>query len=111
MPVPDDRALAVTEVKAIRESLWVDYKAAALALGWDRAIAPAPSFPSVTSPADFALLRNELPPLAPALMPCGDEKMPYFLFSRGTKPENGFPLFFHTHGGGSTDAELDHPHA
>lgn len=111
MTVPDDRTLTAAEIDAIRESLWADYKTAALALGWDREIAPAPSFPSVASPADLAPLRGELPPLAPALMPCGDEKMPYFLFSRGTKPEQGFPLFFQTHGGGSTDAKLENPHA
>ena len=109
--VPDERSLSAADAKAAHDALWADYKTAALALGWDREIAPAPAFPSLESPRDFAKRRGELPKLAPAVMPCGDEKMPYFLFSRGEKPANGFPLFFQTHGGGSTDSKLEHPHA
>jgi hypothetical protein len=108
--VPGDRALDGAEAAAVRDALWADYKAAAIALGWDSKIGPAPSFPSLESPREFAARRNELPKLEPAVISAGDETMPYFLFSRGDKPEGGFPMFFQTHGGGSTDAKLPHPH-
>jgi poly(3-hydroxybutyrate) depolymerase len=108
--VPDDRALDAKQAAAARDVLWAEYKAAALALGWDRRIAPAPAFPSLASPREFKDRRDELPQLQPAVMPADGENMPYFLFSRGEKPAAGFPLFLQMHGGGSTDEKLPHPH-
>ncbi|MGA0846388.1 MAG: hypothetical protein ACO3RV_07595, partial [Luteolibacter sp.] len=98
-----------------RKTLWSTYKKAAQELGWDQQIAEAPQFPKLPSLEEFQRMpadeRPEIPALTAATIPCGEETMPYLLFSRGERPQNGYPLFFQTHGGGSTDSKLDHPHA
>lgn len=111
---PAGEALSSADAVTTQDALWKTYKDAAVALGWDKEIADnmrCPKLPPMEelqkmAPAD----RPKLPPFSPSVMPCGAETMPYFLFSRGEKPEKGWPLFFQTHGGGSTDEKLSGPH-
>jgi hypothetical protein len=114
-PLPGVRTLSAREVADARRALWADSKAAAIQLGWDKEIAPAPACPKLPSLEEFQALprdqRPQLPKFEPASIPCGGETMPYFLFSRGDRPANGFPLFIQTHGGGNTDEKLPNPHA
>lgn len=113
-PMPADRALGTAEIADARAGLWSAYKAAAIELGWDKEIAAAPAVPKLPPLEELQKLpaekRPQLPELKPSVIPCGEEKMPYFLFSRGERPKNGYPLFFQTHGGGSTNEKLPHPH-
>jgi hypothetical protein len=109
-----DRTLAAGETVAAHSGLWAAYKAAAMELGWDKEIIEATEVPALPPMEEFRNLpadqRPELPEFKPGVIPCGGERMPYLLFSRGDRPENGYPLFFQTHGGGSTNDKLPHPH-
>jgi hypothetical protein len=109
-----DRKLAAGELPAAHASLWAAYKAAAIELGWDKEITEAPKVPPLPPMEEFRKLpadeRPKLPEFKPGVIPCGGERMPYLMFSRGERPENGYPLFFQTHGGGSTNDNLPHPH-
>jgi poly(3-hydroxybutyrate) depolymerase len=50
--------------------------------------------------------------LSPGEYPIADGlDMPYFVFSRGEKPEGGWPLVIAMHGGGGTSDKLPNPHA
>ncbi|MEO5714380.1 MAG: hypothetical protein ABIT37_12910 [Luteolibacter sp.] len=114
MPLPDNRTLAARETADAQASLWADYKAAALAIGWDKEIAPAPVVPKMPSVEELRKLppgeRPPQPQFEASVIPCGGETMPYLLFSRGERPAKGFPMFIQTHGGGSTDEKLAGPH-
>lgn len=109
------KALSAAQAEAEKERLWAAYKAAAIKLGWDQELAENIGFPTLPSREEMAKLtpeeRPKLPKLDAAMMPAGEENMPYFLFSRGERPESGWPLYFQTHGGGSTDEKLAGPHA
>lgn len=112
---PERASLAAAETKSTRDALWADYKAAAIELGWDKEIAENVEMPPLPSAEEMKKMapeeRPQLPPLKAQMLPCGNETMPYLLFSRGKRPEKGWPLFFQTHGGGSTDEKLSAPHA
>lgn len=114
-PFPDARVLGAKETAAAQTALWADYKAAAIELGWDKEIAPATVCPVLPSMAELKTMapdkRPKMPTFTASVMPCGNETMPYLLFSRGERPAKGFPLFFETHGGGGTDQKLANPHA
>lgn len=111
---PTRDALTAEETKAARNDLWADYKAAAIELGWDKEIADNVEVPTLPTPDEMKTLppdqRPKLPPFKASMLPCGEETMPYLLFSRGKRPETGWPLFFQTHGGGGTDKKLSGPH-
>jgi poly(3-hydroxybutyrate) depolymerase len=101
--------LSAGEVGSTQQKLWARYKAAAIALGWDKEMLTpeAPPIPPKREPG-----KKPAPvPIKAGVIPCGGEKMPYVYLKRGGRPANGFPLFFQTHGGGSTDEKLAHPHA
>ncbi len=113
---PDDEVLdSAAEVDERRAGLWAAYAAAARSLGWDRELnAPQEAGPLPTRDDLARMPADERPPMPQfeaGVLAAGDERMPYFLFTRGERPASGFPLFFQTHGGGSTDQELEHPHA
>ena len=108
-PLKDSRPLrSKTETEQVKTALWAEYKAAAIELGWDKEILENHALPSPLSREDLAKIAQQFPI---GMISCGDEKMPYHLFSRGEKPTHGYPLFFQTHGGGGTDQKLPHPHA
>jgi hypothetical protein len=111
---PKRDAMNAEETSAARKELWADYKAAAVELGWDKEIAANVEMPALPTPEEMRKLppdqRPKMPPLQASILSCGDETMPYLLFSRGKRPEKGWPLFFQTHGGGSTDQKLPGPH-
>lgn len=111
---PQHAALAAKDVAAMQTALWADYKAAAVELGWDKDLAGNTAFPKLPPMAEFLKMpaeeRPKIPPFKASIMPCGEETMPYLLFSRGERPEKGWPLFFQTHGGGGTDQKLGSPH-
>ncbi|MFM7181152.1 MAG: hypothetical protein ACKO2G_06775 [Verrucomicrobiales bacterium] len=111
---PQEKTLTTTEVTSTQATLWADYKAAAIELGWDKELAENPAIPNLPSMAELRKMppdqRPEIPPFKASIMPCGEETMPYLLFSRGERPEKGWPLFFQTHGGGGTEKKLSSPH-
>jgi hypothetical protein len=111
---PQQRPLAAKDTAAAQTALWAAYKAAAIELGWDKELAASPALPKLPSMAELRAMpadeRPEIPPFKAAIMPCGEETMPYLLFSSGERPEKGWPLFFQTHGGGATDNKLSGPH-
>ncbi len=115
IPLADSKVLSVSETEAAQAALWADYKAAALELGWDKGITGTPELPKMPTMAELNAMpadeRPKIPPFKAATIPCGEETMPYLLFSQGKRPEKGWPLFFQTHGGGSTDEKLPDPHA
>jgi hypothetical protein len=112
---PRQESLTTGDTAAIRSALWADYKTAAIELGWDKEIAGNTELPKLPTMAELNAMpaekRPKIPPFTASVIPCGDETMPYLLFSRGERPEKGWPLFFQTHGGGSTDQKLPGPHA
>ena len=112
--LPAGSALSALEATAARDQLWGSYKEAATGLGWDKELAENVRIPRLPTQEEMAEMepgqRPKLPAFKPSVMPCGTETMPYFLFSRGEKPAGGWPLFFQTHGGGSTDKKLPGPH-
>lgn len=112
---PAPHPLPAKDTEATQATLWADYKAAAIELGWDKEIAPTTVCPPMPPMEKLQTMKPEERPKMPAFtaanMPCGGENMPYLLFSRGGRPDKGFPLFFQTHGGGGTDQKLDNPHA
>lgn len=109
-----DRSLSAAEVAATQAALWSDYKNAAIALGWDKQIAAPATVPPLPSYEEFAKLprnqRPKMPKFQGAEISCGGETMPYITLTKGDKPAKGWPLFFQTHGGGSTDDKLPGPH-
>jgi hypothetical protein len=113
-PFAGQGSLASEEAAAALTALWEDYKAAAVELGWDKEIAANVEMPDLPKPEEMKNMppeqRPKPPPLKASMLSCGDETMPYLLFSRGKRPESGWPLFFQTHGGGSTDQKLPGPH-
>ena len=113
-PFAGQGSLASEEAAAARTALWAAYKAAAVELGWDKEIAANVEMPELPAPEEMKNLppdkRPKLPPFRASMLPCGEETMPYLLFSRGKRPEKGWPLFFQTHGGGGTDQKLSGPH-
>ena len=114
-PPNDPRTLGSgRETEQALTELWADYKAAAIELGWDKELIENQVVPPLPPMEELAKLapedRPQIPQFKAGVIPCGDEKMPYLLFSRGEKPAKGYPLFFQTHGGGSTDQKLPHPH-
>lgn len=112
--LPVGGGLSTTDAAAAKDQLWGAYKAAAVELGWDKELAENMRIPRLPTREEMAKMdpaeRPKLPPFKASVMPCGTETMPYLLFSRGEKPERGWPLFFQTHGGGSTDEKLSGPH-
>lgn len=112
-PLPQQRPLAAKDTAATQAALWVDYKAAAVELGWDKEISPTTVVPSLPTMAEISAMpaekRPQLPPFTATIMPCGEETMPYLLISRGKRPAKGWPLFFQTHGGGGTDKKFKGP--
>lgn len=108
-PVAQDRRLTSGEVAEVQKKLWNDYKSAAVALGWDKDL-----LMPVTPPTPPKAQPGKRPPqisLTAGKLPCGGETMPYVYIKHGERPKAGRPLFFQTHGGGSTDQKLPHPHA
>lgn len=114
-PLPKDEILADKEIVDAQETLWAAYKAAAISLGWDKEISPTAVCPKLPSIEEFSKLppdqRPKLPAFQASEIQCGQETMPYLLFSRGDRPAKGFPLFIQTHGGGGTGDKLPNPHA
>lgn len=109
---PAARPLSAAEVAAAEASLWADYRAAAIKLGWDRdPIAPTPvDLRAVVAKARAAGGRVALPEFPHGELAAGPERMPYRFLARGARPPAGYPLFIQMHGGGSTDDKLDGPH-
>jgi hypothetical protein len=111
---PQQGTLAAKDTAAAQAALWADYKAAAMEMGWDKDIAESPALPKLPPMAELNAMpaeeRPKIPPFKPGIISCGEETMPYLLFSRGERPEKGWPLFFQTHGGGGTDKKLKSPH-
>lgn len=105
--------LDAKEVAGVQAALWADYKAAAIELGWDKQIAESPALPKLPTMAEIRAMpadeRPKIPPFKATIIPCGEETMPYLLFSRGERPDGGWALFFQTHGGGGTDKKFDGP--
>ena len=110
---PPQDPLAATATAAAQAALWADYKAAAIELGWDQDLAESPALPKLPTMAELSAMpaeeRPKLPPFKATIISCGDETMPYLLFSKGERPEKGWPLFFQTHGGGGTDKKFNGP--
>ena len=106
--------LSKSEATTSQSTLWQSYKEAAIELGWDKDLAENMLCPKMPTMEEMKKMspdeRPKLPPFKASVISCGKETMPYFLFSRGEKPANGWPLFFQTHGGGSTDEKLSGPH-
>ncbi|MEN9360977.1 MAG: hypothetical protein RL095_2512 [Verrucomicrobiota bacterium] len=113
--LPRERTLRAKEVASAQTALWADYKNAAVALGWDKQISAPAAVPPLPSYEEFSKLprhqRPKIPQFAASSLPCGTENMPYITLTKGQKPAQGWPLFFQTHGGGSTDDKLPGPHA
>ncbi len=111
---PQQGTLAAKDIAALQAALWADYKAAAMEIGWDKDIAPLTEVPKLPSMKELSAMpaaeRPKIPPFQATIISCGEETMPYLLFSRGDRPEKGWPLFFQTHGGGGTDKKLSSPH-
>lgn len=110
---PAPRSLTAAETAAAHAELWADYRAAAVERGWDREIGEALVLPTFPTMEELRAMPAEERPKASfkaEIMPCGEEAMPYLLFARGARPAKGWPLFFQTHGGGSTDEKLAGPH-
>ena len=110
---PTQGPLASKYTAAAQAALWADYKAAAIELGWDKELADSPALPKLPTMAELKAMpaeeRPKIPPFKATIIPCGEETMPYLLFSKGERPEKGWPLFFQTHGGGGTDKKFDGP--
>lgn len=110
---PRQDPLKFKAIAAAQATLWADYKAAAIDLGWDKEIAESTAMPKLPTMAEFRAMpaekRPKIPPLKATNISCGEETMPYLLFSRGERREKGWPLFFQTHGGGNTDMKLSGP--
>ena len=110
---PQQSPLAAKDTATTQAALWADYKAAAIELGWDKEIAESPALPKLPTMAELSAMppekRPKIPPFKATIIPCGEETMPYLLFSRGERPAKGWPLFFQTHGGGGTDKKFDGP--
>lgn len=49
--------------------------------------------------------------IAPGTIACDGETMPSYMLVKRDFAAGSWPLFFLTHGGGSTDDTLPHPHA
>lgn len=111
---PQQGKLSAKDIAATRAALWASYKAAAIELGWDKEIAESQALPQLPSREQLNAMpvgeRPQIPSLKASVIPCGEETMRYLLFSRGARPAKGWPLFFQTHGGGSTDQKLGGPH-
>lgn len=90
----------LTKLDDLRRSLFDSYAAAAKKAGENKFIAPVhleKGVKNALSPASFHI--------ADGL------DMPYLVFSRGEKPEGGWPLVIAMHGGGGTSDKLANPHA
>ena len=102
-----DAPLSKEAEKAERAAQWEAYKSAAAALGWDKNPAAWPDAPAAAKPGE----RRKIT-VVTGVLPCDGETMPYGVLTKGDQPgEHGWPLFFQTHGGGSTDEKLPGPHA
>ena len=112
-PLPQQQPIAAKDTAAAQAALWADYKAAAIELGWDKELAESPVLPKLPTMAELNAMpagkRPKIPPFKAVIMPCGEETMPYLLFSCGERPAKGWPLFFQTHGGGGTDKKFNGP--
>ena len=112
-PFPQQGPLGAKDIAAAQAALWAEYKAAAIELGWDQELAESPAVPKLPTMAELNAMpadkRPKLPPFKATIIPCGEETMPYLLFSCGERPAKGWPLFFQTHGGGGTDKKFDGP--
>lgn len=110
---PGDRTLTAPEVAKADESLWCDYKAAAVKLGWDKDLPEAMTIDmqDVVAKSRAGGRGLVLPDLRTGMMPAAAETMPYLFLARGKRPPNGYPLFIQMHGGGNTGDKLEHPHA
>lgn len=97
-----DAPLQAGEVAAEKARQWAAYKAAAIALGWDKNPVPWPAALGTGKPGQAQVPTGQLP--------CGHETMPYTLITKGAPGPRGWPLFFQMHGGGSTDEKLSGPH-
>ncbi len=111
---PVQAPLKASETAAVQAALWADYKAAATELGWENDLAENTAIPKLPTMEELGKMpADQHPKILPfnaKKITCGEETMPYLLFSRGERPKNGWPLFFQTHGGGSTDKILSGPH-
>lgn len=111
---PAQEAFTAKESAGVRDALWADYKSAAVELGWDKEIAANVEMPALPASKELKAMppgkRPKIPPFNASVLSCGEETMPYLLFSRGKRPDKGWPLFFQTHGGGGTDQKLSGPH-
>ncbi len=96
-----DAPLTKAGVAAEKAKQWAAYKAAATTLGWDKNPVAWPA------PLDPAAKQQSVPV---GSLPCDAETMRYALMTKGAAGTNGWPLFFQTHGGGSTDEKLSGPH-
>jgi len=110
---PEQAPLAGKDITTVQAALWADYKAAAIEIGWDKELAESPALPSQPTIAELNAMpaekRPKIPPFKSTIIPCGEETMPYLLFSKGERPAKGWPLFFQTHGGGCTDKKFNGP--
>lgn len=112
-PLPQQDPLSAKNATTAQAALWADYKAAAIELGWDKEIGESPALPKLPTMEELSAMpaekRPKIPPFMAPIISCGEETMPFLLFSCGERPAKGWPLFFQTHGGGSTDQKLSGP--
>jgi hypothetical protein len=95
-----DFPLAADELDDWRKALFTAYSAADKKTGKGRFNAPQP-----LEPGKKTRLSAGFHHIAEGL------DMPYVVFSRGGKPEGGWPLVIAMHGGGGTSEKLPTPHA
>lgn len=106
MPAAWSKDLRAKEAPAAAKGAWEAYRKGALALGWDKQIAPQPQ----TLEELKAMPDDKRPKLTPSSVEADGKTMPYFLVAKGKKPEKGWPLVIALHGGGGTSEKLDNPH-
>lgn len=99
-PGVQDAPVELTKLDEWRKTLFAAYSSQAKKAGADTFKFPVPLKPgekNALSPGEYHIAEGL--------------DMPYLVFSRGEKPEGGWPLVIAMHGGGSTSDKLPDPHA
>lgn len=104
-----DRQLDAAAAAKATAAAWSAYREAAVALGWDKELIPLP--PPLEKLRAMKPEEQRKNAIKPGEIACDGETMPYYMLVKGDFEEGRWPLFFMTHGGGSTDDKLPHPHA
>lgn len=104
-----DRPLDAAAAEREKSAAWAAYREAALDLGWDKQLIPPP--PPLEKLRAMKPEARRKHAITPGTIACDGETMPYYMLVKGDFADGAWPLFFMTHGGGSTDDTLPHPHA